>query len=122
VRCRRFQSSWAGRRCRAKSDGPEGYTSRDQQYPVQGARIFVESKAQKRRHSGATSSFYNAAIGEKMRDLKGVFLVARGITLIDTDSGNLASVVCEADQACYAAKAAGRNRWRRHDRASNAVA
>ena len=48
--------------------------------------------------------------------------VSIGITLIDADSGDLASVVREADQACYAAKAAGRNRWRRHDRASRAVA
>ncbi|HGG60014.1 MAG TPA: hypothetical protein ENK26_08895 [Gammaproteobacteria bacterium] len=42
--------------------------------------------------------------------------------LINADSGDLASVVREADQACYAAKAAGRNRWRRYDRASKAVA
>ena len=58
------------------------YTSRVQEYPIQCARIFVESKAQKRRHSGATSSFCNAAIGEKMRALNRVFLIARSINEI----------------------------------------
>ncbi len=48
--------------------------------------------------------------------------VSIGMTLIDADSADLASVVREADQACYAAKAAGRNCWRRYDRAAEAAA
>ncbi|HGG59583.1 MAG TPA: hypothetical protein ENK26_06640 [Gammaproteobacteria bacterium] len=65
----------------------DDYTSRVQEYPIQGAWIFVESKAQKRRHSGATSSFCNAAIGEKTRAMNGVFLIARSISQARENAG-----------------------------------
>ena len=65
------------------------YTSRVQEYPVQGACIVVDSKAQKRRHSGATLSFCNAAIGEKTRAMNGVFLIARSIQPLRVGLGTL---------------------------------
>jgi len=57
----------------------DGYTSRVQEYPVQGAWVFADSCVVKTCHSPTMPAFLRLAIDENPRTLNGVFLNARGI-------------------------------------------
>jgi len=49
--------------------------------------IFVESASKKRGHSGIMASFYNAAIGEKIRVFERAFLDASSGDTMDSGHG-----------------------------------
>ena len=55
------------------------YTSRTQEYPIQGAHLFADSHVVKTGHSSTMPAFLRLALDENLHGLNGAFLSARGI-------------------------------------------